>query len=90
MSLYDDYLLAKSRHPGKVVLLTDGSGFYRTHGADVHLVVRASGLTATDGCVRLPRTLLEATLHHLLRAGEQVALCEPVVEKEGGAPYFLP
>ncbi len=77
--LYDAYLKGKDRNPGKVVLVAEGR-FYRTFDLDVVLVERASGMKETDGTLRLPRSLLHATIGHLLRAGEQVAICEAVKE----------
>jgi len=72
------FALACARHPGKVVLLREPGGEFYGAFDCLDILERASGLKAKDGYLRVPSFLLHVVISHLLRAGEQVAICEQV------------
>src|SRR5437868_6966601 len=80
--MMQQYLEAKERHPGMLLLFRMGD-FYELFGEDAHVGAGVLHLTLTsrDKTVPMagfPHHALEAYLHKLLKAGHRVAVCDQV------------
>jgi DNA mismatch repair protein MutS len=80
--MMQQYLEAKERHPGMLLLFRMGD-FYEFFGEDAQVGARVLQLTLTsrDKTVPMagfPHHALETHLHKLLRAGHRVAVCDQV------------
>lgn len=81
-SIMEQYRAAKAKHPDMVLLFRMGD-FFEIFDSDAEIVHRILGLTLTtrDRVIRMcgfPHYQLEAYLHKLLKAGQRVAVCDPV------------
>jgi hypothetical protein len=86
----DQYRAAKEKHPGMLLLFRMGD-FFELFGEDAETGHKLLGLTLTtrDRTVSMagfPHHQLEAYLHELLKAGQRVAVCEPVDESLARGP----
>jgi DNA mismatch repair protein MutS len=89
MTLMQAYQDAKNRHPGMLLLFRMGD-FYELFGEDAETAARILGLCLTQRTDKntrekvflagFPRHALENYLHHLLKAGRHVAVCDQVEE----------
>jgi len=82
--MMQQYLDAKSRHPGMVLFFRMGD-FYELFGEDAEMVAPLLGLTLTsrDGKEKMagfPHMGLDGHLRRLLEAGHRVAVCDQVEE----------
>jgi DNA mismatch repair protein MutS len=76
------YLDAKARHPGMILLFRMGD-FYETFGEDAELLARLLNLTLTSRdksmpMAGFPHPALEGHLRRLLKMGHRAAVCEQV------------
>jgi DNA mismatch repair ATPase MutS len=82
MSLLEQYISARLRHPDKIVLFRDGVAYW-CYGTDAVLVKLAGGDCAgfapegpgAEANANFHRNHLDMVLRALLRAGHRVAVC---------------
>src|SRR5437870_7587495 len=82
--MMQQYRAAKDKHPGMLLLFRMGD-FFEVFGDDTETAHKLLGLTLTTRDQTLtmagfPHHQLEGYLHKLLKAGQRVAVCEPVEE----------
>src|SRR6516165_1643061 len=80
--MMQQYLEAKERHPGMLLLFRMGD-FFELFGDDAHVAARVLQLTLTSRDKTIPMAgfphhALETHLHKLLKAGHRVAVCDQV------------
>ena len=80
--MMQQYLEAKERHPGMLLLFRMGD-FFELFGDDAHVASRVLQLTLTSRDKTIPMAgfphhALETHLHRLLKAGHRVAVCDQV------------
>jgi DNA mismatch repair protein MutS len=80
--MMQQYLEAKERHPGMLLLFRMGD-FFELFGDDAHVAARVLQLTLTSRDKTIPMAgfphhSLETHLHKLLKAGHRVAVCDQV------------
>ncbi len=80
--MMQQYLEAKERHPGMLLLFRMGD-FFELFGDDAQVAARVLQLTLTSRDKTIPMAgfphhSLEAHLHKLLKAGHRVAVCDQV------------
>jgi hypothetical protein len=90
VNVMDQYRAAKEKHPGMLLLFRMGD-FFELFGEDAETAHKLLGLTLTtrDRTVSMagfPHHQLETYLHKLLKAGQRVAVCEPVDESLARGP----
>ncbi len=89
-AIMQQYQAAKEKHPDMLLLFRMGD-FFELFGADAELAHTLLGLTLTtrDRTLTMagfPHHQLEIYLHKLLKAGQRVAVCEPVGESVARNP----
>ena len=89
-AVMEQYRAAKERHPNMLLLFRMGD-FYELFAEDAEKAHKLLDLTLTTrdrtlAMAGFPHHQLEAYLHKLLKAGERVAICEPVEESVARGP----
>lgn len=93
-TVIERYRAAKERHPDMLLLFRMGD-FYELFAEDAEIAHKLLGLTLTtrDRMIAMagfPHHQLEAYLHTLLKAGQRVAVCDPVDESDASGPRRRP
>lgn len=77
----------KQRHPGMILLFRHGDNEYRGYFEDFHVLdplPQTKTVQAPDSTVYacFAATDLETVLRQLLKAGNRVAICDPVADQK--------